>query len=393
MSTISEYFEYARLADAAYVNLSTVTWSIPAAVANQAVSDQKLPRKLADATFNTSANGWQVAHYYDAENPTTGFAATLFKNSAGRYVLGVRGTETEPVGQAWIDLIKTDLGEIGFVGFALKQTVSMVNYILRLQGDVNSSSVLQFNLRTSGADSPPVGVQAVGVAGSWFWLEGSNNTVGLGKIPPGTQIDITGHSLGGHLAALATRLFPPSLVNEAVVFNAPGFDPTTGQIATDLNLAGPPMRLTDEFMGLFAQRMTVAPSFRNVTMLDSEDTAAGSDTDIVSGWLTGAPLGPTQYVAVEKNSHGMGQIADSLSLQRLFHRLDPAMGLASFEMLYRSASNEDRTAVESLLATLEEAKGVGVELFPRALHRFRVNDRFGRIRKSATGRRTKPLAR
>jgi hypothetical protein len=59
MSTISEYFEYARLADAAYVNLSTVTWSIPAAVANQAVSDQKLPRKLADATFNTSANGRQ----------------------------------------------------------------------------------------------------------------------------------------------------------------------------------------------------------------------------------------------------------------------------------------------------------------------------------------------
>lgn len=44
----------------------------------------------------------------------------------------------------------------------------------------------------------------------------------------------------------------------------------------------------------------------------------------------------------------------------------------------------EQSAFETL-GTME-SKGVGVGLFPRALHRFRVNDRFGRIRKSATGR-------
>jgi hypothetical protein len=139
---------------------------------------------LSRATFNTSTTGWQVADYYDSENPTTGFAATLFKNTDSRYVLGVRGTETDN-GQAWIDLIKTDLGEIGFLGLALKQTVSMVNYILRAQGDVNSASVLQFTLRSSSGIAPPSGVQSVGQAGSWYWLEGTNNERGLGLIPGG----------------------------------------------------------------------------------------------------------------------------------------------------------------------------------------------------------------
>ena len=69
--------------------------------------------------------------------------------------------------------------------------------------------------------------------------------------------------------------------------------------------------------------------------------------------MTGTPFGPTQRVAVEKNSHGMGQIVDSLSLQQLFHQLDPASALASFESIYRNASNEDRTAVEALLVALE----------------------------------------
>ena len=39
----------------------------------------------------------------------------------------------------------------------------------------------------------------------------------------GDTVTAVGHSLGGHLAALAVRLFP-DLFAQAVTFNAPGFD-------------------------------------------------------------------------------------------------------------------------------------------------------------------------
>lgn len=96
MSTVSKLFDFARLADAAYVNFGPVDWSVSDNVADAAAVD-RLPRSLADATFDLTPTGWQVAHYYDAENDINGFAATLFKNSAGRYVLaggvkrGVKG--------------------------------------------------------------------------------------------------------------------------------------------------------------------------------------------------------------------------------------------------------------------------------------------------------------
>ena len=363
MSTISRYFDYARLADAAYVDLSSTTWTDPVQVAIRADLALKLPLKLAQNTFNASPTGWQVAHYYDTENSTNGFAATLFKNSANRYVLGVRGTEPEGL-QLVTDLLWADLKEIGFVGMAVTQATSLVNYILRLQAPSTATSVLQFDVRHSVSPVKP-DPSALGQAGGWFWLAPRNNGMGLGKIPVGATIDVTGHSLGGHLAALTTRLFP-ALVNEAVIFNSPGYDTTAGNIVRTiapaagalpsavLNAIGVEKRFTDEIMLMFRQHLAgVGDFFSDVTSLESEDLAAGDDTDLVSGQVTGTAFGAESSVAVEKNSHGMGQIVDSLTLQRMFHQLDPTSALAAFEKLYRNASNEDRTALEALLVSLE----------------------------------------
>jgi pimeloyl-ACP methyl ester carboxylesterase len=364
MSTISRYFDYARLADAAYVDLSSTAWNNPDEVSARAAAVQKIPLALARATFNTTSTGWQVADYYDTENPINGFAATLFKNSANRYVLGIRGTEPEGM-QFLLDLLWADLKEIGFVGLAITQATAMVNYILRLQGTANTN-VLQFDLQQSVSLIRP-DPSALGGAGGWFWLtQRTNGGVGLGAIPAGATIDVTGHSLGAHLAALTTRLFP-ALVNEAVVFNSPGYDPATagtiirgvtpavgGISSAVLSALGPAQRLTDEVMLMFRQYLPgVGDFFGGVTSLESEDIAAGDDFDLVSGQLTGTPFGAEQSVAVEKNSHGMSQIVDSLTLQRMFYQLDPTSALASFEKLYRNSSNEDRTAVEALLVALE----------------------------------------
>jgi hypothetical protein len=205
MQTIQQLFDYARLADASYVDLSNVTWlNDPVAVANDAVSEGRLPRYLADATFNTSASGWQVVGYDDSQNGASGFAATLFKNTEGKYVLAMRGTEAGAQ-QTFIDLLGADLKEIGFFGLALSQTVSMANFMLRLQGAQGANNVLQFELRSSTSSAAPaMGPNVIGApmgqAGAWFWLEPRRDGQGLGTLPAGTRIDVTGHSLGGHLA-------------------------------------------------------------------------------------------------------------------------------------------------------------------------------------------------
>jgi hypothetical protein len=68
-------------------------------------------------------------------NDSTGFSATLYKDSAsGKYIFAMRGTElslTDP-GQIASDLLATDLDQIGLLGYAAKQAASMYRYWKRL---------------------------------------------------------------------------------------------------------------------------------------------------------------------------------------------------------------------------------------------------------------------
>ena len=114
-----------------------------------------------------------------------------------------------------------------------------------------------------------------------IWLEPTTRRDGLGVLSASDTITVTGHSLGGHLAALAVRLFP-GLFAQGVTFNAAGFDPFVGD------------QLTDEFVGLFAQMLpqeNPAPNFASLQTLftaESESARAGDDADFVPSWWTGA---------------------------------------------------------------------------------------------------------
>jgi len=190
-----------------------------------------------------------------------------------------------------------DIEHIGLVGFAFEQAVSMFNYIQRLQA-IEGDDVLQLTLRQQvrSDDLPTPQVEPliaaprnkVGLV-DYFWFE--TETVvgaGLGKISEGDTITLTGHSLGGHLATFALCLFP-DLFDQAVTFNASGFDPTT---AEELGLWS--HQLTDEFLSeLFGPLLTkpYASTFGSLAnrlhVLESEDTAPGNDRSLVSSILTG----------------------------------------------------------------------------------------------------------
>lgn len=371
---VSDMHAYAVLADAAYVDLALVDVQSGADVAVEVAAQSRVPIVLARTIFDPEAGGaWETIHYNGLDNPASGFAATLFRRaqapgSADEYVLAIRRTEPEGE-QLRIDLVGADVGEIGFSGMAFSQTISLVNYVLRLISPAGPVAP-QLALRTSADRTKPEGKGAFGVPGAWHWIEAGAPAQGLDAIPAGARIKVTGHSLGGHLAAIAARLFP-DLITDAYAFNAPGCDPSTAnavvaamELATPMYfsflspiLRGGARQLTEEIIGRIGPFLPATPaaSFSEIEaglhLFEAEDIAPGDDGDLVAGTLTGAGFAAAQKIAVERNSHGMGQIADSLSLQTLFERVDFS-GQSEVEALYRAATPDVANAQEALLASL-----------------------------------------
>jgi len=161
MPTISDYYEYSVLATAAYIDLDGMPTD-GATIASRASELRRIPSALSGQLFDSSKSKgepvWEIPTddgYYG--NDDFGFAATLFRKgednpSGNEMVLAIRGTEGDPSpdnrDQLYLDLLRADLAQIGFIGFALEQTLSMVNYIERLKVD-KGDSVQQLKLNTS----------------------------------------------------------------------------------------------------------------------------------------------------------------------------------------------------------------------------------------------------
>lgn len=335
------------LTHAYFAALSYVQFSDPSS-RDRSISDtvaaQVLPRSTAEYLFENG--GWFIAHYIP--NDISGFSASVLSNGTNK-VLAIRGTEPNAGLDVYQDLLRADLAEIGVLGVAATQAVALFNYVQRLRAPAGATDVVQLTLRTS--DLPPpsaVGFIDLGelAPDRFLWLEATHTGGGLGALQAGDRVTVTGHSLGGHLAALALRLFP-SVFAEAYTFNAPGFDPplTSG-------------RLTDEIVDLFAAFAPAPPaaSFASVAdrihTLQSESSAPGDDLEIVSGDLTGVPASAETALVTEKNSHSIDQIVDALAVQALLSRLNPSLAPAQIAQLYQAASRQAGATDERIVEAL-----------------------------------------
>ncbi|MFO0707322.1 MAG: hypothetical protein U0412_10775 [Nitrospira sp.] len=127
---------------------------------------------------------YQVVDHH--ANDATGFSATLMqeRDQSGRltnnFTLSFRSTEylSQPQGDGERDAILGADGEIVGVGFALAQLVSMERYYRELKADPT-------------------------------------------KLPPGAILNVTGYSLGGHLATVFTELHASDIAH-TYTFNGAG---------------------------------------------------------------------------------------------------------------------------------------------------------------------------
>ncbi len=147
---IREFFKYSWFADLAYVDWRSMSYGdkpdpeFPIRDAHDSVrvpgvrNDQN-DRTLGDKIFlrpEDTANvseGWKVADFRPTDSDT-GFAASLFTNEyTNEKVLGIRGTDVSDLQK---DLIEADLQQIGGLGLALSQAVSLFNYVQAFRPNV-----------------------------------------------------------------------------------------------------------------------------------------------------------------------------------------------------------------------------------------------------------------
>lgn len=163
-----------------------------------------------------------------------GFSATVFQGKANpnRVVLSFRGTEFN--GDTIRDLLLTDL-RIGFEGYASPQAVPLYRYIKQLMTPpgqpvsyTDADMAKLYSLQT-GKVYDPLNLADVAKLAAFKLSFEPGVGVDAGQQPPGSavitagrEVDLAGHSLGGHLALLAQRLFPGTF-DDVVTVNAVTF--------------------------------------------------------------------------------------------------------------------------------------------------------------------------
>ncbi|MCB1761109.1 MAG: hypothetical protein KDI68_15165 [Gammaproteobacteria bacterium] len=307
---------------------------------------------LASEIFNPANQAWQILNYHP--NDDSGFSATLFGRGDDK-ILAIRGSED------WSqDLWQASIREIGYYGISISQLVELNNYVNLLLAEEGESGVPQLVYRTAEEqpavehylfDNNPVAAEY-----KYIWLEKRYDGVGLGGLDADDSISVTGHSLGGHLAAAILRL-KPLLFDHAVSFNAPGFDPPLG-VPPYMAIANG-RAWSESFIRLFEHAgLSPAASFGSLGdrlfTVESESSRPGDDWSLVSSSLTGMPPTGELFLTTESNSHSMDQMMDALALQSLIAGLNPQLSLTRIGTLLWHASASAGESEEQLVERLSE---------------------------------------
>jgi Ca2+-binding RTX toxin-like protein len=375
MNTIQTLFQQAQLAEAAYANFSLAR-PLQTALTNKATGGNFSAAQAAEF-----AARYQVISQYSVPGISFmdgGFSATVFKDtSTGAYTFAIRGT----VGLV-SDLLGADFGDIVMDGLAMDQIVDMYNYwqslnttgvyqAAKLETSLIETAALNLllpgaardiaitALKASGAilDSSLGGlaiqVRRIVTGNSNTLLAGTSLEIGSGLLMTCPVLDVTGHSLGGHLADAFTRLFPNAVAN-AITINGAGFP--TGLTP---GLGG---NALSNIQNLFTA-LHGASSFSSATMLNLHGD--GPNFVSMNSRYGLVQQGGNQEIYIESMGpsntfvHGKEQMTDSLAVYKLFASIDPTLdtanpqdGIAKITTLLKTSSNVAANTLESAVTAL-----------------------------------------
>ena len=327
-----------------------------------------------------------VAHHEDADNSSwavsdmiemvgsgeTGFSATLFQDKDTKeYIFAIKGT------LSLYDLVAMDGGDIALDGLAHHQIVNMYNFWqsivqeefkpARIETDLaltaqyqvkNPHSVLGINAFSEYLSQNKLENQGYFLdSGKVKRIVFSENAVkgkGLKEVAE-QKVTVTGHSLGGHLSAAFSRLFPDA-TKHAYMVNGAGFGSLTNLVGT--NNEGN-IRMVFSSLGGAAK---FDPA--KITNIIGDK----SMNFIAQNWKIGLQQpGKSTEIFIEDNAmgqtlgHGMPQMSDSMMTASLFFALDKflqdkslADALDFVNPLFQSAENDEENTLEATVHMLDK---------------------------------------
>ena len=288
---------------------------------------------------NFASNYSVVTQFNDTETSfsatETSFSATVFKDTSGNLTLGIRGT-LELVGSP-NDIIPTD-ADIAFNGAGYDQIVAMYNWWQRVSTPAGQN-VVQYLYDVS--------LNALGLAQPVIATGKLTNDL---AVDADQQVDVTGHSLGGHLSLAFNTLFS-SVTNEVTSFNAPGFtDTPTNQ----------------GFFGTLGGAVPDATNSQNVTNIIADEASVGDAPWNAIAGLHDLP-GETFTVSIEDQAglnsdepepagarnHSQQILTDSLAVYNLLTQLAPTLSLSEYKTILNQAAIGTSAGYERVVDVLE----------------------------------------
>ncbi len=341
MNDIERYYLQSELALASYTNLLV---RIPNTVALQ--DDGKGMSAAQAAKF---AETYTVVTQYNdtlAEGGLgTSFSATVFKDAGGNLTLAIRGT-AELTGSP--NDLTTD-ASIFAGGAGYDQIVALYNWWSRSTA-VPGTQVQQYRIVYSSQNP-----QAIQIGNQWLEPAGTVTAIG-GDIynalaaDADHQLDVTGHSLGGHLAMAFTTLFA-GFTTQATVFNAPRFkDNATNQ-------------------AFFAALGGSVPTGTKITNVIADEAKIGDNPWSAIAGLNSRP-GTAVDIAIENQvgsdepdtpaakNHSQQTLTDALAVYSLLSQLDPSLSPEAFKSLLNTSAEGTSASLERLVDAIERLLGV-----------------------------------
>ena len=395
MTLIADFFQKAQLSEASYAVFdASVFENNPDALRERllAANNSQFKGTFSDSQATAFVSRWRVVDQYTAPPFAfgvggTGFSGTLFQNiQSGGYVFAVRGTEP-----GFADLV-ADISDIVVDGVAMDQLVDMYNYWQRLTTspgvayaaarlDTNAVETAQLlalqlqipigglsaynayvaSLTSSGAllDTNLTGtatVRRITRGSSSILFAGTELAFGSGKLTGADPLDVVGHSLGGHLAAAFTRLFP-LVPAQAVTVNGAGFP--TGSTP---GLSGYAL---SNIQNAFAE-LNGSLSFNPAAI--SNVHGSGPNFVTMNDQRGLVQPGSTQEVFIEAFTfdttfgHGVGQMTDSLAMYDLFAQLDSQLRTAPLSTVNDRLKPVFEAFSVNALGSLEQSANTLVKL-------------------------------
>ena len=280
----------------------------------------KLTPELTDKLAATVSAQFEVVTQW-TDLGGSGFSVTVFADSSGSQHIAFRGTELGRP-EDWI----TDLDTYLASGLARRQVIAMVNWYLRASTPAGAE-VLQM------LETPVVDQLTGEVLARTTLAQGEGTLAGAGNYV------VSGHSLGGHLTTVFSRLFNDRVMSSST-YNGMGVGQSfpesfIDELETELGLGHTSWAAVDaKQKNYFAQHGI---------------SVAASDW-----WLQ--QRGERIALFVEQSgiisNHLMYKLTDALALYDVLGALDPDLSLADATKILNAASASAPASLETVLDAL-----------------------------------------